>query len=325
MFITNRKATIKSMAWISGLIMLSLLMASCQSAEDEDQDAVINESGSEGLPAVEAAEAPAEDHNSIESDFAWKPVIQEFDGVDMAIVPAGCFMMGDPDLERAGPAHEVYLTEPYWIHVTEVSNDQFQKMGGQAGQDPSFPGQDISAGELPRTGITWEEAAAFCQSRGARLTTEAEWEYAARGPEGWVYPWGDEFDPTRLNYCAQNCPIRAANSGAYYSNDDGYAVAAPVISIPEGASWVGALNMAGNVAEWVNDWFDPDYYSNSLGENPAGPDSGQSHVVKSMPWSWWLDPELNAQTANRWDFVPDSTSKNFSGTTGFRCVRDATG
>jgi len=251
----------------------------------------------------------------------WTPVIQEIDGFDMVKVPSGCFMMGDPALDRAQPVHDVCITESYWIDLTEVSNGQFDSYGGQAAHAPAFPGQDISAEELPRTSVTWEEAEAFCQLRGGRLPTEAEWEYAARGPDTWSYPWGDLFDPRKLNFCDQKCPYGRAETIQDNTADDGYAVAAPVDSFPEGASWVGALNMSGNVAEWVQDFFDPTYYENSPRDNPTGPENGQTRVVKSSPWTWWKEPESFSQSANRWNFIPDATGKEFSGSTGFRCVQ----
>jgi formylglycine-generating enzyme required for sulfatase activity len=78
--------------------------------------------------------------------------------------------------------------------------------------------------------------------------------------------------------------------------------------------------MAGNVAEWVADWYGDSYFSDSPRENPTGPESGSSRVVKSIPWSWNLDLDLIAQSANRWNFIPDATGKEYSGSTGFRCV-----
>jgi formylglycine-generating enzyme required for sulfatase activity len=258
---------------------------------------------------------------AVAENTTWTPVIQEIDGFEMAKVPSGCFTMGDPDLERAQPVHEVCITESFWIDLTEVSNSQFDKFGGQAAFASAFPGQDISSEVLPRTSVTWEEAAAFCQLRGGRLPTEAEWEYAARGPDAWKYPWGDSFDPTRFNFCDQNCPFNSATISQDSTADDGYIIAAPVNSFPEGASWVGALNMSGNVAEWVNDFYDPSFFENSPRDDPTGPENGQTRIVKSSPWSWWEDPELYSQSASRLNFIPDATGKEFSGSTGFRCVR----
>ncbi|MGD2159369.1 MAG: SUMF1/EgtB/PvdO family nonheme iron enzyme [Anaerolineales bacterium] len=276
--------------WIAALIIMIFIAVGCQSKE-----------------VVENA--------------TWDPVIEEIDGFEMAKVPSGCFMMGDPALERAQPVHEVCITESFWIDLTEVSNGQFDEFGGQAARDPAFPGQDISSKDLPRTSITWDEAEAFCQLRDGRLPTEAEWEYAARGPDAWTYPWGNNFDPTKLNFCDGNCPFSSSENSQYHTADDGYVVAAPVNSFPEGASWVGALNMSGNVAEWVRDFFNPSYYEDSPRDNPTGPENGQTRVLKSSPWSWWMEPESFSQSANRWNFIPDATGKEYSGSTGFRCVR----
>ena len=293
MFNINERSHFNLMARIWLVWVLAVLLAACRSAE---------------------VSGPS-------SNEEWEPQILERDGVKMAKVPAGCFTMGAEGVERAQPVHEVCITEPYWIDVTEVSNEQFERFGGEAARQPAFPGQEVDRAEQPRTSVTWEEAAAFCQLRGGRLPTEAEWEYAARGPDGWAYPWGSEFDPTRLNFCEQNCPFGGADEGPYFTSNDGHVVAAPVESYPEGASWVGALNMAGNVAEWVADYYNPNYYASSPTEDPQGPDEGQVHVVKSSPWSWWLDPELYSQAANRYDFIPDSARNPYSGTTGFRCVQ----
>jgi formylglycine-generating enzyme required for sulfatase activity len=312
--------------WVIVLITLSIGAVGCQPAEESNpaptETAVIEASSqNQESAAPEAGEPASLSDRDMPSNDEWEPVIQEFDGVEMALVPAGCFMMGDQELASAQPAHEVCLTEAYWIDLTEVSNGQFERLGGQAANTVGFPGQDIAGDDLPRTSVTWEEANAFCQLRGGRLPTEAEWEYAARGPDGLAYPWGNEFEADRLNFCEQSCPFGSTSGGLYFTANDGYDVAAPVSSLPGGASWIGALHMAGNVAEWVADWYDGAYYASSPVENPTGPETGPQRVVKSAPWSWYENVEVNFNVANRWDFVPDGTSRDFSGTTGFRCVR----
>ena len=112
------------------------------------------------------------------------------------------------------------------------------------------------------------------------MPTEAEWEYAARGPEARVYPWGAEFDGQKLNFCDLNCPF----PGADQTVDDGFAFTAPVGAYPDGASWVGALDMAGNLWEWLGDWFNPDYYANSPAVNPTGPAAGEQRAVRGGSW-----------------------------------------
>ncbi len=130
--------------------------------------------------------------------------------------------------------------------------------------------------DYPVVGVSWNEADTYCRWAGGQLPAEAQWEYAARGPEGNTYPWGEEFEGQLVNYCDENCTYAWKDE----SFNDGYELTAPVGSYPEGASWVGALDMAGNVWEWVNDWYDGDYYANSPAENPAGPESGAAKVLR---------------------------------------------
>jgi formylglycine-generating enzyme required for sulfatase activity len=196
------------------------------------------------------------------SNDDWTPVVQEFGGVEMVFVPAGCFVMGSDDspFSNEGPAHEVCL-DAFWIDRYEVTNGQFAAFDGQAALAVSI----WSESDRPRNSIRWYEAHDFCESRGARLPTEAEWEYAARGPEGWIYPWGDDFVPENVVY--------VENSGR---------VTAAVGSRSGDTSWVGALDMSGNVGEWVVDLYAFDYYS-TLEDgvlNPTGPKEVTRHVEK---------------------------------------------
>ena len=155
--------------------------------------------------------------------------------------------------------------------------------------------------------VDWAEASSYCSWVGGRLPTEAEWEYAYRGPEGLVYPWGDNFDGQRLNYCDRNC----LQDHADQEFDDGFAVTAPVGSFPEGASWVGALDMAGNVWEWVEDWFGP--YEDGDVVDPAGAERGSQRVMRGG--SWFYHPARTRGAAR--DAVPPETRFD---SIGFRCV-----
>ncbi len=193
----------------------------------------------------------------------WTPATASFKGVAMQRVPAGCFFMGQRDdklgTELGGddPKHEVCLTKSFWIDQTEVSNDMFARLGGQALIDTRFTGM-----QRPRAWITWDEAQAFCTARGGSLPTEAQWEYAARGPESLLFPWGDNDDPDKV-----------VSYGDYFDKSR----PADVGSKPAGMSWVGALDMSGNVAEWVKDWYDETYVNNSPKDDPSGPEFGTVH------------------------------------------------
>ncbi len=238
-------------------------------------------------------EVPSLTFGGLQRNADWIPMIGEFDDVPMALVPAGCFMMGSEDGsidER--PVHQVCFAVPFWIDVTEVTNAQFQRLGGVAGSSSAW-----SEPQRPRESITWEEASAFCQRRGMRLPTEAEWEYAARGPDGLVYPWGNNF--------VSGNAVWNGNSGSRTWD---------VGSKPGGGSWVGALDMSGNVWEWANDWYGEDYYSVSPGQNPPGPTSGGNRVLRGGSWS---SDGYKARAASRYGGTPGGRGDG----DGFRCAR----
>jgi REP element-mobilizing transposase RayT len=160
---------------------------------------------------------------------AWTPVERDFDGVAMVLVPAGCFMMGSTAYDNERPIHEQCFDTPFWMDKYEVTQIQFSLWGGSKANPNAFFGDN-----RPVENITWFEARDFCALRGARLPTEAEWEYAARGPDGLVYPWGNEWDGTKVVW------NRSSSQGT-----------ADVGIIPAGRSWVGGLHMSGNVWEWT--------------------------------------------------------------------------
>jgi formylglycine-generating enzyme required for sulfatase activity len=176
----------------------------------------------------------------------WDPVINNFRGVPMVMVPEGCFDMGYEEgssLEQ--PTREVCIEEAFWIDQFEVSNKQFNQFDGQA----ELPPYTISPTD-PRVNIMWVEALAFCEIRGGRLPTEVEWEYAARGPMGNLFFDGNTPKATEINACDSSCndPFRDETVS------DGYAEVAPTGSF-DNATWVGAYDMNGNVWEWVNGVF----------------------------------------------------------------------
>jgi formylglycine-generating enzyme required for sulfatase activity len=201
---------------------------------------------------------------------AREPVIHEVDGIPFVVVPAGCFMMGSADgRENEAPVHRVCVSA-FWIGQTEVTNTQYAACVEAGACDPPWNPMhltDPAYADHPVVYIDWERARTYATWIGCDLPTEAQWEYAARGPASWVYPWGD--DPPE---CAQ------ANV---------YGCAGEVLPVgpdqrPDGASWVGALDMAGNVWEWTADRFQPGYYAGLADGalDPTGPTTGDRRVLR---------------------------------------------
>jgi formylglycine-generating enzyme required for sulfatase activity len=210
-------------------------------------------------------------------------------------VPAGEFIMGSPRDEPLAkpdehPEHRVYL-DAFWIDQTEVTNAMFSAflndLGNQDTEGTPWlftrvtdPIIEYEADEWqPRAGledhpvvnVTWGGAEAYCEWAGRRLPTEAEWEKAARGPDGALYPWGDAAPSCELaNHDGFGCMVRHTT---------------PVGSYPEGQSPYGALDMSGNAWELVADYYAPDYYVNSPDENPTGPEVGDAHVLRGTPFT----------------------------------------
>jgi serine/threonine-protein kinase len=228
----------------------------------------------------------------------------------MVYVPGGEFAMGSTEGDSdERPMHTVAL-DGFWIDRTEVTNAQYRLCVADGRCDAPAYGDDpdLSRDDLPVARVDWTDAQAYCEWAGAQLPTEAEWEYAARGPEGTNYPWGDSFNSTRLNFCDANCDY--LHRAPQY--DDGYAKAAPVGSFPAGASWCEALDMAGNVWEWVADRYGE--YPSGREDNPTGPSSGAARVMRGGSWS---STALHVRSATRFWFDPELRFVNV----GFRCAR----
>ncbi|HKZ86101.1 MAG TPA: bifunctional serine/threonine-protein kinase/formylglycine-generating enzyme family protein [Anaerolineae bacterium] len=244
------------------------------------------------------------------------------DGMVMVYVPDGTFQMGSNDGDTdEQPVHEVTL-DSFWIDRTEVTNAQYARCvkDGKcsAPSESSSYTPDSYYGESqyadhPVIWVSWDDANDYCAWAEVQLPTEAQWEYAARGPQATEFPWGNTFDGTKVNYCDTNCTLDWADKKV----DDGFADIAPVSSYPEGASWVGALDMVGNVWEWVADWYGN--YPSELQVNPTGPTSEQQfHVLRGGGWG---DAVYNVRAADR----GINTSDYRLVTLGFRCVSAAPG
>jgi serine/threonine-protein kinase len=260
-----------------------------------------------GSPTVQPASPPS-------PTVVIREMIDPKDGMVLIPIPAGEFQMGSAD--KASPPHTVYLDD-YWIDRTEVSNAQYALCvadGGCTKPANNYSSQHKSYydnseyADHPVIFVSWEQATAYCAWAGRRLPTEAQWEKAARGTDGRMYPWGSVFDGTLLNYCDASCP----NTWKDLRFDDQYSDTSPVGEYPRGASPYGVLDMAGNVFEWVADWNGP--YGEAKQSNPTGPDSG---VDKLMRGGAWGDDVNQVRSDVRSAINPN----NWMDFIGFRCAR----
>jgi iron(II)-dependent oxidoreductase len=230
------------------------------------------------------------------------PTIIGQDGAEMILIPAGKFIMGSLKGEGEDnelPQHIVFL-DAFYIDKCEVTNTQYKKFMEATGHQAPYYWNDEKYNQpnQPVVGITWHDAVAYTKWAGKRLPTEAEWEKAARGTDGRIYPWGNEWDSSK---------------GNSFTGGDGYQYTAPVGSFSNGASPYGVLDMAGNVWEWVADWYFEDYYSRSSKRNPQGPASGSWRVLRGGSWYNLL---VNLRAADRNWNLPDFKNDGL----GFRGV-----
>ncbi|MFZ0544249.1 MAG: SUMF1/EgtB/PvdO family nonheme iron enzyme [Candidatus Promineifilaceae bacterium] len=264
-------------------------------------------------------------------------IVREKDDMPMLVVPGDTFMMGAPESDEEAnfdelPAHEVTLNT-FYMDKFEVTVSQYAAFLNTLGRyesachgfDCAWPRGRIGytsylleveeedgttyeamAGfeDYPINHVSWYGADAYCRAMGARLPTEAEWEYAARGTDGRIYPWGDEApDETRA---------------VFFST--AYSDLRPVDALPNGASPFGIFGMAGSMWEWVSDWYSPTYYSESPVDNPQGPEDGDSKVARGGGWPN-NDQAARIRSVNRnWHEIV-----YYSADLGFRCVSDLNG
>lgn len=251
--------------------------------------------------AVESSDSP-----DLEEDPIFVPLDEE-----LVYVPAGSFYMGSPDtdiLSREDEYPQHYLRmDGFWIWKREVSNYQYSLCveAGECsaptdlGEGPSSHYGESEYSNRPVVGVTWYQADQYCDWRDARLPSEAEWEKTARGELAQLFPWGN---------LAPNCDL---------TNMAGCLLEDPETDLlgqyPDGESDYRALDMTGNVWEWVADWYSENYYANSPSSNPSGPDIGEEKVIRGGSFE---DVEVDLRSAARDFFEPDEFFNNV----GFRCV-----
>jgi formylglycine-generating enzyme required for sulfatase activity len=201
-------------------------------------------------------------------------------------------------------------TRAYSIGTTEVSNEEYEtclRAGACQPRTGHRPDERFDRPDYPVVDVTFEDARGYCRWRGGRLPTEAEWERAARGPARRRYPWGNLWNGALANHGRAELP--------HHDESDGYRYVAPVTAYPESRSPYGLLNVAGNVWEWVSDWYDESSYSTDTASNPTGPDMGQVRVVRGGSWS---TPAYALRVTMRFGAVETDRSIDI----GFRCAWD---
>ncbi|MEK6633292.1 MAG: SUMF1/EgtB/PvdO family nonheme iron enzyme [Nitrospirota bacterium] len=240
------------------------------------------------------------------------------DGAPMVLIPEGPFPMGVPHGDRDGgrdeyPRHDVFVNN-FYIDKFELTNSRYLEFvkatNHRIPQNPKNATRNLWQGDTitesladrPVVNVDWADAQAYCQWAGKRLPTEAEWEKAAKGTADRRFPWGN-VEPTNkhLNFNQQWI---------------GEKTLMPVGSYELGKSPFGVYDMAGNVWEWVNDWYDAKYYEKSPAKNPTGPETGTKRVLRG---SGWQNETPTVRIFTRVD--SDPTIRNES--TGFRCAMDA--
>ena len=298
------------------------------------------------LPVTEPSQPPTEAPSpSPEPGPSEVPaLITDAQGVTMVLIPAGEFTMGNsidqvlaecrnlfPNDAANNCKAEFYLDETpahpvqvsaFYIDKYEVTNQLYKAcvdaglckppaQSNSATQNAYYGNPDFN--DYPVLWVDWNMAKTYCEWRGARLPTEAEWEKAARGATGQNYPWGERFEGAKANSCDVNCQTDFADKNF----NDGFPEAAPVTAFENGASVFGVVNLAGNVSEWVSDWYSDAFYSQpGIVADPPGPQNGEKRILRGG--SWFRYP-INLRTVTRSSRAPSYTANDV----GFRCASSA--
>jgi len=273
--------------------------------------------------AIALSTANPDSENTNSGGKASKERTSSTDGMVQVLIPAGSFQMGGVDPKAANdelPPHRVTLNE-FWMDKVEVTNSMYALCVNAGAcrlpfafksdsRDSYFNNPDFK--DYPVVYVGWGEAEAYCKWAGRRLPTEAEWERAARGDDFRSYPWGDQPPNADL------------------ANVNGFVGDTTLVgSYPGGASPFGVLDMAGNVAEWVNDFYAPNFYSSEAVENPTGPESRETYFSRVVRGGSFLDAEQNVRVSKRSSVLGPNLEANidtsaytgeYSPRIGFRCA-----
>ncbi len=281
-------------------------------------------------------------------------IIADPDAMALVYIPAGEFLLGssedDPHAREDEKPQQVAYLDAYWIDRTEVTVAQFQDFVNATGyvtdaergccdgdfaepggivfspnaafvrnatwRQPEGGGGNPALPRRPVVQVSWNDSKAYCEWAGRRLPTEAEWDKAARGSDGRLYPWGDEFLDERVNFCDGRC----AASWRDTAYDDKFARTSNVGSYPDGASPYGIFDMSGNALEWVNDYYDFRGYYRYVYANPVAPTpTNVEGAARALRGGSWIDSLDRVRASARWQMAPDGRNN----LTGFRCAADA--
>lgn len=310
---------------LAGMV-IGVVLAGRTPAEEEEQAAATATLRSQIVAALTAittvTPSPAPSATPIPTPA---PLIDENTGARMIYVPSGIFRMGSDEAEPDEAPSRIVRLDAYYIDEMEVTNGHYaQCVEAGACQPPGRTGAtfhpayygDPAYDDYPVIFVNWFDARDFCSWRGARLPSEAEWERAAGFDPAmgvkYTFPWGDIFDGTLLNFCDVNCTQDDRDT----TFDDEHRDTAPVGTYPGGRSPIGLYDMAGNVMEWVNDWYEPRAYEGATDTNPLGPLDGE---FKALRGGSWLSDQEQVRVSGRGSYDPSVRRAHL----GFRCALTA--
>ncbi|MGD0090633.1 MAG: bifunctional serine/threonine-protein kinase/formylglycine-generating enzyme family protein [Planctomycetota bacterium] len=324
-------------AGVAGLGLLVLIAALAMSGKSESPISKSETGASNETPKSDTGKASVEPVLA-KAEALPKEMSLDLGGgvkMEMVLVPAGEFMMGSDDGEACEkPVHKVKISKPFYMGKFPVTVAQFrafakamkfqteaeksgegktvrdgkwQVVRGVNWQDPGFKQEE----NHPVVVVSWNDTQGFCEwatklaGRTFRLPTEAEWEYAARGPKGLKYPWGDWWNGKLANHADLSLYNTGYTGGGNSGDNDGYAYTSPV-GIYQNASWCGAFDMSGNVWQWCADFGNDKYYGESPVVDPQGPANGSERVRRGGSW---YDPPCVCRSAQRkWDYPGELTA-----------------
>lgn len=288
-----KKTTVR-LFWIC--IIILLILSACGQILPLDEPP----ENTEGPEVADSMDQPG-DLPEIEHLLNVGTTMKWYDGGYVVYVPGGEASLGDDEYGN-NPEHDVFL-DSFWIYIFEITNGQYHQCVATGtctlpASEPPYPDiEDPENKDHPVIGVTWEQAETYCNWMNGRLPTEAQWEKTARGPLSNTYPWGeDQPDCDLVNY--GDCEPPEISE---------------VYDHLEGISFYEAYDLAGNVYEWVYDWYDEDYPSQVLNPNPAGPDDGEERAVRGTSYK---SGEDLIPSAKRFYLEPEKYRTDL----GFRCV-----